>query len=179
VRLGLEGLLSQLASQERNDPDNDLVRRGVRLRAHDTCEYCFRRTQNPFHIDHIIPSALWQSYVAGQIDGVPTAAGRRGPDHLDNFSWCCPLCNRNKSQQVTARVHGQSQCLFDPRHDYWPDHFVFVSHYLFIAGVTPVGLATEQALGLNRGGLGGPLGTRHEAILDGRYPPEWARGWTI
>jgi hypothetical protein len=80
---------------------------------------------------------------------------------------------------VAHKTHSTSTTSFRPRHDYWPDHFVFVSHYLFIAGVTPVGLATEQALGLNHGGLGGPLGTRHEAILDGRYPPEWARGWTI
>ena len=178
-RPALRALLSLLENQPRNDPDDDLVRRGVRLRAGDVCEYCFRRTANPFHIDHIIPSALWQSYVSGLLVGIPPVVGRRGPDHLENFAWSCPLCNRSKSQHVTARINGQSQRLFDPWHDYWPEHFSFMNHYLFIAGVTTVGIATEHVLNLNGGGLNGPLGMRHEAIVEGRYPPDWARDWIV
>lgn len=89
------------------------------------------------------------------------------------------MCNEYKSQRVTARIRGQDQRLFDPRHDSWPEHFAFMNNYLFIAGISLVGLATEQILNLNGGGLSGPLGTRHDGIMDGYYPPEWARGWTI
>jgi len=42
-----------------------------------------------------------------------------------------------------------------------------------IVGLTPIGVTTQRALGLNSGELSGPLGTRHDAILDGRYPPPW------
>jgi hypothetical protein len=40
-------------------------------------------------------------------------------------------------------------------------------------------MCKEQALGLNEPRLGGPLGTRHDAILVGRYPPHWARPWLV
>lgn len=31
----------------------------------------------------------------------------------------------------------------------------------------------QQALGFNVGEISGPLGTRHDSILDGHYPPSW------
>ena len=36
---------------------------------------------------------------------------------------------------------------FDPRHDHWPDHFIFpaASGYLFIVGLTEVGRVTVSA----------------------------------
>lgn len=181
----LQDLLIQLESQPRNDPDNGLIRRVVRLRARDTCEYCLRRTVSPFHIDHIIPADLWKSYITGRIAGVPPIVGRRGPDHLDNYAWSCPLCNGSKLQRIAARVNGRNQRIFDPRYDYWPEHFVFMSRYLAITAITPIGLggylglATEQILNLNGGGLNGPLVTRYEDIVSGRYPPEWAGGWVV
>jgi hypothetical protein len=48
--------------------------------------------------------------------------------------------------------------------------------YLLIVGFTSVGAATIEALNMNSSGLEGPLGPRHEAILQGIYPPSWARG---
>jgi hypothetical protein len=42
-RPGLHALLA-LLQQPRHDPHDDLVRRVVRLRARDVCEYCLRRS---------------------------------------------------------------------------------------------------------------------------------------
>ncbi len=54
-----------------------------------------------------------------------------------------------------------------------------MSHYLAITAITPLGLATERVLNLNGGGLDGPLVTRHEDIVFGRYLPDWARDWIV
>jgi len=75
-------------------------------------------------------------------------------------------------------VSGRSQRIFDPRHDSWPEHFVFASHHLAIIGVTLVGVATEKVLNFNGGGLDGPLVTRHDDIVSGRYPPTVTRWGT-
>jgi hypothetical protein len=104
---------------------------------------------------------------------------RRGPDHIDNFAWSCPFCNAAKGQQVSGQVGRRTFRLFDPRRDRWTKHFVFVHNYLFIVGLPGIGYVTEHALGFNAERLGGPLGTRHDAVLVGRYPPPWARTWLI
>ncbi len=49
------------------------------------------------------------------------------------------------------------------------------SRHLYIAGASPEGRATELALVMNEGGPRGPLGPRHVAIVERRYPPHWAR----
>lgn len=131
-----------------------------------------------FHIDHVIPTALWLDYVAGRVPGLQPVGRPRGPDHLDNFAWCCPFCNVAKARQVTGRSGGRVYRLFDPRRDRWPAHFVFVHSYLFIVGLPGIGEVTERALGFNDPRIGGPLGTRHDAVLVGRYPPAWARRWS-
>jgi hypothetical protein len=113
-------------------------------------------------------------YVAGRFAAsLLPLPGRRGPDHVDNFAWSCPFCNVGKSQRVTWRLGQATVRLFDPRRDAWSTHFRFLHSYLFIAGVTPIGAATQRALGFNAGEIGGPLGTRHDSILAGRYPPLW------
>ncbi len=85
----------------------------------------------------------------------------------------CAMCNGRKGEQVALGAVR----FFDPRHDYWPDHFTFLanSKYLYIEGVSLEGRATELGLGYNEGGIEGPLGTRHNQIMDGNYPPVWAR----
>ncbi len=162
----------QVAEHDRNDPHDDLVRQAAQLQARDLCEYCLHPTYGQFHIDHIIPAALWHDYTAGRLSGVAEPPSRRrGPDHLDNFAWACPFCNVAKSQHVAHRVGRQTIRLFDPRHDRWPDHFTFMNNYLFVVGVTAIGVATQQALRFNEDGIGGPLGTRHNTIVAGLYPP--------
>jgi hypothetical protein len=152
----------------------------VRLRARDACEYCLAPTAGLFHVDHVVPAALWPAYRAGRLPGLRPRPGRRGPDHLDNLAWSCPFCNAAKGQRVTGRAGGgRPGRLFDPRRDRWPDHFAFVHRYLFVVGISRIGRITERALGLNDARVGGPLGTRHDAILVGRYPPSWATRWLV
>jgi hypothetical protein len=176
---GFEVLLDDLSRRERHDPRDDVVRFAVQLRARDRCEYCLLPTVGRFHVDHIIPSAVWDEYAAGRIRPVPPVQGRAGPDHLSNFAWSCPFCNTAKGRRLTGWARGRTYRLFDPRRDSWPEHLIFVRSYLFIAGVSGIGRATTQALGFNGARLGGPLGTRHEAILAGHYPPSWAQGWLV
>ena len=174
---GLAALLRELAGSSKHDPHDGTVRLTIRLRAKDCCEYCLLPTTSQFHIDHVIPPSLWDDYVAGSLPAVQYRPGRRGPDHLDNFAWCCPFCNIAKRQQVALKIGRRSFRIFDPRHDRWSDHFIFVHNYLFIVGFSGIGQATERALGFNSQRLNGPLGTRHDATLVGQYPPIWARSW--
>ncbi len=76
-----------------------------------------------------------------------------------------------------GRYGGRLVRFFDPRHDNWPDHFVFPpsSEYGVIIGVTPIGEATAEGFGFNDGGAEGPLAARHVAVVKGVYPPAWAR----
>lgn len=73
-----------------------MVRLAVRLRAGDSCEYCFLPTVGRFQIDHIIPPVHWAEYSAGRIRLVAPVPVRRGPHHLDNYAWSCPFCNAAK-----------------------------------------------------------------------------------
>jgi len=156
----LEDLIRQVEDDGRNDPHDAVVRQVVRLRARDVCEYCLQPTVGQFQVDHVIPAALWSDYMAGRLNAaIQPIENRRGPDHLDNLAWCCPFCNVGKSQRVVYRVGARTMRLFDPRYNLWTDHFTFTNHYLFIAGVTPIGVATQRALGFNAGELSGPLGT--------------------
>ena len=62
--------------------------------------------------------------------------GRQGPDHVDNFAWCCPFCNLSKAQRVEQTVGQASHRLFDPRRDRWNEHMRLAPGYLFVVGVT-------------------------------------------
>jgi hypothetical protein len=175
----LAALLRELDGRDHHRPHDPLVRLTVRLRARDACEYCLMPTSGPFHIDHVISPLLWEDYLAGRLRPVRPQVDRRGPDHLDNYAWSCPFCNLAKAQQVAHRAGRRRYRLYDPRRDRWPEHFVFVHNYLFIVGLPGIGQATEHALRFNDPGPARSLGTRHDAILLGQYPPHWATDWLI
>lgn len=176
---GLDDLLRELAARERHNRRDALVRLAARLRARDACEYCLLPTIGEFHVDHVVPSALWNAYVEGQIRALPPSPAARGPDHLDNFAWSCASCNVAKGRQVTRRARSVVSRLFNPRLDRWDEHFVFFHSYLIIRGISLVGQATELALQFNEPRLGGPLAVRHDLVVMGRYPPAWALGWAV
>ena len=174
---GWQGLLEQLAGRSTHSAHDELVRLVVRLRARDACEYCLMPTVGQFQVDHIIPVSVWLTVTRDTRGAhMDTTAG---PDHVENYAWACPFCNGAKHQKVGRRVRGRTVGLFNPRRDWWPDHFAFFHGYLFIAGFTEIGRATERTLGFNDARLGGPLGTRHDQIMSGRYPPVWARDWLV
>ncbi len=175
----LEERIATLRRRAIHNPRNPDVREVVRLRANDACEYCLLPTVSQFHIEHIVPSHLWGAYVAGQAAGLPPRPGRSGPNHIDNYAWSCPFCNGAKSKRVAHGAGRTAIRFFDPRYDHWPDHFIFMaaSKHLIIVGKSEIGRVTSGPGGLhfNAGGVESPLGTRHNQIMDGNYPPAWAR----
>ena len=113
----------------------------VRRRAGDRCEYCclpqsaFRRA---FHIEHIV------------------ARQHGGSTRLDNLAFACWNCNLKKGPNLSGvdPQTGQVTALFHPRKDEWEEHFSAViapssRSVVEIRGLTPVGRATVQVLGLN------------------------------
>ena len=118
------------------------VRRQVRARADERCEYCLKpdaSTLLPFHIDHIV------------------AAKHLGSSKIDNLAWCCSICNGFKGSDVGSvdNTSGKYVRLFNPRTDLWWDHFRLDSDAV-IAPVTEVGRVTVALLRLNR----------HERVLE-------------
>lgn len=176
---GLRALLRELATREHHSPRDDIVRLAVRLRAHDACEYCLLPTTSQFHVEYVIPPARWEAYAGGKLPALAPVLGRGGPDHVDNFAWCCPFCNLAKGQRVEHTVGPASHRLYDPRRDRWNEHLRLAPGHLFVAGITGIGRATEAALGRNDPRAAGPLGARQEMNLAGRYPPRWARAWSL
>jgi len=113
----------------------------VRQRANGRCEYCrlpqsaFRR---PFHIEHIV------------------ARQHGGLSALDNLALACWNCNLKKGPNLSGvdpETH-RVEALFNPRKDRWEEHFSAVTDprrplSVAIRGLSPVGRATVQVLGLN------------------------------
>jgi hypothetical protein len=113
----------------------------VRHRAGNRCEYCrlpqaaFRRA---FHTEHIV------------------ARQHGGAANPDNLAFACWSCNFKKGPNLSGidPKTGQFTALFHPRKDEWSEHFsahvgTLVPLGVEIRGLTPVGRATVQVLGLN------------------------------
>jgi hypothetical protein len=132
----------------------------VRLRASNRCEYChlpqaaYRR---PFHMEHII------------------ARQHGGSTELENLALACWNCNLKKGPNISG-IDPKSGCvttLFHPRKDEWSEHFsplvgALMPMGVALVGLTPVGRATVQVLGLNEEMR---QMIRYELWLEGRY---WA-----
>jgi hypothetical protein len=124
------------------------TRRLVLARARRRCEYC-QISGWPLTIDHIVPVGRWAPPLSAHNAPAPAAASR---DALDNLAAACWLCNRAKSDALTARDPlGQTdQPLFNPRTQRWEDHFDWSSSYATLIGTTATGRATVAQLRLNR-----------------------------
>ena len=110
------------------------VRRLVRDRARQRCEYCGLAEAHvyiPHHIDHIRPKQ------------------HGGDDSLLNLALACQGCNLKKGANLAGidPESGAMVALFNPREQPWSEHFVFRG--ALIVGLTPVGRATVRVLDMN------------------------------
>lgn len=110
------------------------MRRLVRDRAHESCEYCLLPELFSFHthqVDHII------------------AQKHGGQTTEDNLALSCILCNQAKGSDLSSidPVDASLVPLFHPRRDDWSDHFEWRN--AFINGKTAVGRVTANLLQFN------------------------------
>lgn len=111
------------------------LRRAVRERALDRCEYCrIRQGELPFatfHLEHI------------------AARQHGGNDGLDNLAYACQQCNLFKGPNLSSidPATGEIVRVFDPRQQMWEDHFAVTG--AMIVGSTPTGRATVRLLQMN------------------------------
>ena len=129
------------------------LRRLVIQRAKNRCEYCGISQVGQvatFHIDHIVP------VVAG------------GETTAENLALACVSCSLRKGakQDLKDLETGEVVSIFNPRQRLWKEHFTW--NGVQVAGLTPMGRATVQALDLNRATM---MTIREEEELLGRHPP--------
>jgi hypothetical protein len=112
------------------------LRRQVRDRVHDCCEYC------------LVSQALVVS--THQVDHV-ISEKHGGQTTLDNLALSCTMCNRRKGSDIGSLDpdSGNLVSLFNPRAQRWSDHFRLDDTY--ILGLTAVGRTTVTFLQLNAG----------------------------
>ena len=110
------------------------LRREVRERARERCEYCLLAESQaffPHEPDHLI---------ARKHDGETVSA---------NLALACFDCNRFKGPNIASLdpVTGELVPLFNPRTQKWTEHFQLSGGR--IVPLTPVGRVTESMLRLN------------------------------
>jgi HNH endonuclease len=113
-----------------------LVRRLVRDRAGDCCEYCRHPASHscaPFVCEHVVPRVL----------------GARST--MAELAWACPACNGHKYAKTRAPdpQTGRTVDLLNPRRQRWPRHFAWSADLMNVEGRTATGRAIVVALHLN------------------------------
>ena len=111
------------------------VRRAVRERAGDRCEYCRTRQDD-------------EPFVTYQIEHV-TAIQHGGTDDEANLALACSSCNLHKGPNLTGidPDTGRIEPLFHPRRQSWDDHFE--TRFPLIIGKTACGRTTVRVLAMN------------------------------
>ena len=111
------------------------VKRKVRERAHNVCEYChLHQDDSPLaalHVEHIIP----------KVHG--------GTDDVENLALACIDCNLHKGTNLTGIDPQTTQLteLFHPRRQTWDSHFEL--HGVYLVGKTSTGRTTIRVLAMN------------------------------
>ena len=111
------------------------VKRQVRERAGDRCEYCRLHQRHEedrrFHVEHVV------------------ALRHRGQDDLSNLALACALCNLMKGPCVAGLDPDGDRLtrLFHPRQDKWDEHFRRDGP--LITGFTDIGRTTVWLLDMN------------------------------
>jgi HNH endonuclease len=131
------------------------VRRRVRARARDRCEYCEHPASfscSPFVCEHVLPRV------------------RGAGSTFAELAWACPACNGHKYAKTQARdpETGRVVALFNPRRQRWSRHFAWSRDHLLIEGRTATGRATVAALHLNVAAL---VNLRRALQALGEHPP--------
>ena len=112
------------------------LKRLVRFRAEERCEYCRlpqAGSRAPFEIDHII------------------ARQHRGRAVAGNLALSCVYCNAHKGPNLTGRDpwSGKLTRLYHPRRHKWSYHFRFQVQGGALIGKTAIGRTTIQVLRMN------------------------------
>lgn len=133
------------------------VEQRVRQTAKNRCGYCL----SP---QHLVMARLQIEHI------VPLAKG--GSNEEVNLWLACPICNRYKSDKITAMdpESGQVVPLFNPRTQEWSRHFHWTEDGLRIVGLTPVGRATVITLHLDSDP--DAIIVRGYWVLAGWHPPQ-------
>ncbi|MEW6128968.1 MAG: HNH endonuclease [Acidobacteriota bacterium] len=131
------------------------VRRMVRQRAGNRCEYCRHPADYacaPFVCEHILPRVFSED------------------DSIENLAFACAACNGHKYAKTEApdAQTRRSVSLFHPRRQQWSRHFQWSDDSLFIIGRTATGRATVDALHLNRPEV---VNLRRALKALGEHPP--------
>lgn len=112
------------------------LRRQVRERAGDRCEYCrIHESETEFgcEVDHILSEK------------------HQGPTIADNLALACFFCNRNKGTDMGSVRSSDDPTFvrfFNPRIDSWEEHFERSAEE-HILGRTDIGQVTARVFGFN------------------------------
>jgi HNH endonuclease len=122
------------------------------------CEYCLypeSYASDFFHFDHIIPIS------------------KGGKSELLNLARSCGRCNGFKAHHIDYfdPLTAQKVPLFNPRIEFWTEHFQWSDDDLLILGQTPKGRATADLLQLNRQNV---VNLRHLLKNAGLHPPKFS-----
>jgi hypothetical protein len=111
------------------------VRRRVRERAGDRCEYCHTRQAD-------------EPFVAYQVEHI-VARQHSGGDEEDNLALACSHCNLHKGPNLAGidPATGNLAPLFHPRRQSWDEHFAVGG--ALIEGKTSCGRVTVRVLAMN------------------------------
>ena len=132
------------------------IRERVAASARYRCGYCLspqKYVMDELEYDHLHPRSL-------------------GGLTIESNLWlACGLCNRRKHNQISAidDETGIEAFLFNPRIQFWPEHFSWDETGIFIIGLTPFGRTTVKALKLNN-----PIAlrVRRHWVTAGWHPPQ-------
>lgn len=131
------------------------LRSSVREHFVGQCAYCQTAeslTVVTFEIEHI----------------EPRSSG--GLTEFENLCLACPACNRFKSNRTIGRDEsGRESRLFHPHRDLWLEHFDWSVNGTVIVGLTNIGIATVNALRMNRQQV---VAVRALWVEAGRHPPK-------
>jgi hypothetical protein len=128
------------------------LRREVRERAEERCEYCLLSDSQavlPHEPDHLI------------------ALKHGGETTSENLALACFECNRFKGSDIASIdvITGELVGLFNPRRHRWFEHFRLDGAH--IIPLTPVGRVTDKLLRLN---LPSRVEVRRRLVEQARYP---------